>query len=152
MLYNIGLISVIRQNELTMGAHSLPLEPPSHLLPTPISLGDYRAPFESTEAHSESPLAIYLHILVYMHARYSLHSSHPLSLLLHPCPQSVLYVCVPTAALRTGSSVPSFWIPHMCINIQYLFFSFRLTSHCIVRSSFIRLIRTDSSVLLFMAE
>ena len=36
----------------------------------------------------------------------------------------VIYVCVSIPALQIGSSVPFFQIPHVCINIQYLFFSF----------------------------
>ena len=40
----------------------------------------------------------------------------------------------------------------MCIRIQYLSFSFSLTSLCIIGSRFIHLIRTDSNVFLFMAE
>ena len=38
------------------------------------------------------------------------------------------------------------------INIQYRFFSFSLTSLCIIGSRFIHLIRTDSHALLFMTE
>ena len=36
----------------------------------------------------------------------------------------VLYICVSTSALQTGSSVPFLYIPHTCVNIRYLFFSF----------------------------
>ena len=36
----------------------------------------------------------------------------------------VLYICVSISALQTGSSVPFFEIPHICINTLYLFFSF----------------------------
>ena len=36
----------------------------------------------------------------------------------------VLYVCVSTSALQTSSSVPFFQVPHICVNIRYLFFSF----------------------------
>ena len=36
----------------------------------------------------------------------------------------VLYICVSISALHTGSSVSFFQIPHICINIRYLFFSF----------------------------
>ena len=36
----------------------------------------------------------------------------------------VLYFCVSISALQTGSSVPFFQVPHTCINIRYLFFSF----------------------------
>ena len=41
---------------------------------------------------------------------------------------------------------------HICISIWYLRFSFWLTSLCIIRSSFIHLIRTDLNAFLFMAE
>ena len=36
----------------------------------------------------------------------------------------VLYTCVSTSALQTGSSVPFFQVTHACVNIRYLFFSF----------------------------
>ena len=39
----------------------------------------------------------------------------------------------------------------MCIRIQYLSFSFWLTSLCIIGSRFVHLIRTDSNAFLFMA-
>ena len=39
---------------------------------------------------------------------------------------SILYVCIFIPVLQTGSSVPSFQIPHICANIQYLLFSFFL--------------------------
>ena len=41
---------------------------------------------------------------------------------------------------------------HIGVNILYWCFSFWLTSLCIIGSSFIHLIRTDSNVFLFMAE
>ena len=44
--------------------------------------------------------------------------------------KSVLCVCVSVPALPIGLSVPFFWIPYICINIWYLFFSFWLTSLC----------------------
>ena len=45
LVYNIGLISVIHQHELTLGVHlSPPLESPLHLPPIPTPLGYYRAP------------------------------------------------------------------------------------------------------------
>ena len=40
--------------------------------------------------------------------------------------KSVLYVCVPIAALKIGSTVQFFLIPYICVNRQYLFFSFWL--------------------------
>ena len=41
---------------------------------------------------------------------------------------SVLYICISIPALKTGSSVLFSWIPHVCINKRYLFFSFSLHS------------------------
>ena len=41
---------------------------------------------------------------------------------------------------------------NICVRIQYLSFSFWLTSLCIIGSRFIHLIRTDSNMFLFMAE
>ena len=66
--------------------------------------------------------------------------------------KSVLKVSVSTAALQMGWSVPSFYIPYICISIWYLFFSFWLTSLCKIGSMFIHLIRTDSNAFLFMAQ
>ena len=43
-------------------------------------------------------------------------------------PYASLYVCVSISALQTGSSVPLFWTPHICVHIWYLFFSFWLSS------------------------
>ena len=42
-----------------------------------------------------------------------------------PCVhKSIVYVCVSIPALQIGSSGPFFQILYICINIQYLFFSF----------------------------
>ena len=41
------------------------------------------------------------------------------------------YIYVSFAALHIGSSLPSFWIPCTCTNIQYLCLSFWLTPLCI---------------------
>ena len=46
----------------------------------------------------------------------------------------VLYICVSISALQTGSSVPFFYVPHICVNIRYLFCSFWLTSLCMTVS------------------
>ena len=43
----------------------------------------------------------------------------------HPSPPPivyVIYVCISTSALQIESPVPSFWMPHACINTWYLFF------------------------------
>ena len=71
---------------------------------------------------SSFPLAIYFTFgSVYVSATLSLRPSFP-SL---PCVlKSVLYICVFIPAMPLGSSVPFFQIPHMCVSIWYLFFSF----------------------------
>ena len=48
-----------------------------------------------------------------------------------------VYESAAIAALQIGSSVPFFYIPYICVKIQYLFFSFWLTSFCIIGSRFI---------------
>ena len=70
----------------------------------------------------------FIHISVYM--------SIPIAQFITPPPRPpcgfpplgvhtfVLYICVSISALQTSSSVPFFQVPHICINIQYLFFSF----------------------------
>ena len=81
----------------------------------------------------------------------------PFSQIIPPSPsprvqKTVLYICVSFAILHTGLSLPSFQIPYICISILYWCFSFWLTSLCIMGSSFIHLIRTDSNVFFLMAE
>ena len=83
---------------------------------------------------------------------YAIFSNHPTLAFSHWVQKSVLYICVSFAALHVGLLLPSFKIPHMYVNIQYLSFSFWVTSLCIIGSRFIRLIRTDSNVFLFIAE
>ena len=54
------------------------------------------------------------------------HTTTPICLLLSPLGvhMFLLYICVSISALQTGSSVPFFQVPHICVNIRYLFFSF----------------------------
>ena len=51
-----------------------------------------------------------------------------------------------------GLSLPSFNIPCIFISILYWSLSFWLTSLCVIGSSFIRVIRTDSNEFFLMAE
>ena len=46
-----------------------------------------------------------------------------------------------TATLKINSSVPSLQIPYICVSIWYLYFSFWLTSLCIMSSSCVHLIK-----------
>ena len=70
----------------------------------------------------------------------------------HRVQKTVLYICVSFAVSHTGLSLPSFYIPYICISILYWCFSFWLTSLCMIGSSFIHLIQTDSNEFFLMAE
>ena len=54
------------------------LEPPSHLPLHPTPIGGHRSPVgvPQLESYVKFPLAVYLHMLVYIFPSYSLHSSH----------------------------------------------------------------------------
>ena len=67
LVYNIGLISVIHQHELTLGVHlSPPLESPLHLPPIPILLGYYRAPVWVPWVIQQIPIGyLFMYVSVY---------------------------------------------------------------------------------------
>ena len=79
-----------------------------------------------------------------IHLPFSLLSSHHvhrsvLSLFLHCCPENKFI-----SAISLDS--------YMCVSIQYFYFCFWLISLCIIGSSFVHLVRTDSDTFLFVAE
>ena len=87
----------------------------------------------------------------------NLHVSVPFSHIIPSSPsptesKRLFYTSVSLAVSHTGLLLPSFQIPYICISILYWCFSFWLTSLCIIGSSFIHLIRTDSNVFFLMAE
>ena len=61
-------------------------------------------------------------------------SNHPTLALSHRVQKTVLHICVSFAVSYIGSSLPSFWIPYICISILYWCFSSWLTSFCIIDS------------------
>ena len=99
MLYNIVSVSAIHQHESVLVYMSpLPLEPPSHLPPHPISLGCHRTSDLSSEHHTANSQWLSIsHLVMYMLQWYSLNSSH---LLLPLCPQVCFYVCISFAGLQ----------------------------------------------------
>ena len=70
----------------------------------------------------------------------------------HRVQKTVLYICVSFVVSHTGLLLPSFQIPYICVSILYWWFSFLLTSLCIIGSCFNHLIRTESNVFFLMAE
>ena len=118
-------------------------EPPSHLPPHPIPQGRPNAPAPSTLSHASNLDGHSVsHMVIYMFQCYSLKSSHPCLLPQSPKDCSI-HLCL-FCCLTYRLSWPSFWIPYICVSIWYWYFSFRLTSLCIMGSSFIYFIRTDS--------
>ena len=126
-------------------------EPPSLLPPRTIPLGRLSAPAPSIQCHASNlDWRSISHMIIYM---FQCHSPKPFHLALsHRVQKTVLYICVSSAVSHTGLSLPSFKIPYICVSILHWCFSFRLTSLCIIGSSFIHLIRTDSNVFFLMAE
>ena len=90
------------------------------------------------------------YMILYMFQCHSPKSSHPL-----PLPQSPkdcsIHLCL-FCCLTYRVIITIFYIPYICISILYWCFSFCLSSLCIISSSFIHLIRTDSNVFFLMAE
>ena len=66
--------------------------------------------------------------------------------------KSLFCTSVSLSVLHIGLSLPSFYIPCILISILCWSLSFWLTSLCIKGSSFIHLIRTDSSEFFLMVE
>ena len=139
-------------HESAMGAHVSPHpEPPSKLPPYPIAQGHPLAPALSILYHASNlDGQSASHMIIYTFQCYPLKSSHPC--LLPQSPKTVFYICVSFAVSLTGLSLPSFYIPYICISILYWCFSFWLTSLCVIGSSFTNLIRTDSNAFFLMAE
>ena len=147
LLSSIVLVSAKHQHESVYKC-PLRLEPcspsySSRLLQSP----NWSFPSHTANSHWLSVLC-----MVCMFPSYSFHASHPpLPPLLPPCP----YVCSLCLCLHCCPENRFinviFQIPYICVSIWYLFSSFWLNSLCIIGSSFIHLIRTDSDVLLLLA-
>ena len=125
-------------------------DPPSPLPPHPLPLGVPSAPALSTCLMHP----IWAGDLFHLDNTCSdaVLSEHPTLAFSHGVQKSVLYICVSFSVLHIGLSLPSFKIPYIHISILYWCLSFWLTSLCIMGSSFIHLIRTDSNEFFLMAE
>ena len=125
-------------------------EPPSHLLPHPIPQGHPTAPALSTLSHA-SNLEQWSasHMIIYIFQCYPLKSS-TLAFSQSPkdCSLRLCLFCCLTYRVIITIFLNSIYT---CINILYWCFSFWITSFCIIGSSLIHLIRTDSKVFFLMA-
>ena len=106
-------------SQLYVDIYPLLLEPPSHpsVAAAIYVIAEHRA--ELPALHSSFPLAV-LHMLVC--ASLLLLQSVPPSPSLLCSPVQSLHMCL-CSALWRGSPVPFFWIPYICVNMWYLFFS-----------------------------
>ena len=126
-------------------------EPPSHRPPHPIPQDHPSAPALRNLSHAlNMDWPSISHMIIYMFQCYSLKSSYP-----HLLPRSPkvcsLHLCV-FHCLTYRVIIIMFLIPYICVNMLYWCFSFWLTLLCIIGSSFICLIRTDSNAFLLIAE
>ena len=127
-------------------------ELPSHLPLLTIPLGHPSAPAPSILYHaSKLDWQSISYMVIYMSQCYSLKPSHPRLL-----PQSpkvcFLHLCLSwclTCRVIITIFLNSIYI---CVNILYWCFCFWLTSLCIIGSSFIHLIRTDSNAFFLIVE
>ena len=126
--------------------------PPSSLCIAPLLQELSTGPlFESPGSHSRFPLAVCFTCgIVGFHIALCIRLT--LSLLHSPMSMGLFSVSFSIASLKVNSSVPSFWIPCMCVSIWCLYFSFCLTSLCAMGSRFVQLIGTDSNAFLFMTD
>ena len=123
-----------------------------HLPPHPIPLGCPRALALSALLHASNlHWSSILHTVIYMLQCYSLTISHPCLFPQSPkvCSLHLCLLCCLAYRIIDTIFLNSIYI---CINILYWCFFFWLTSLCIIGSSFIHLIRTDSNALFLMAN
>ena len=130
------------------------LETLSHLPPHIIPLGHPSAPALSILYHASNLDWFQPGI----HFTYDIiHVSMPFSQIIPPLPlpqspkDCSIHLCL-FCCLAYRVIIIIFLIPYICVSILYWCFSFWLTSLCIIGSSFIHLIRTDSNVFFLMAE
>ena len=125
-------------------------EPPSHFPPHPIPQIRPSAPALSTMSHASNlDWWSTSHMVVYMFQCYSLKSSHPCLLQQRRCSLHLCFFYCLTYRVMITIFLNSIYI---CVNILYWCFSFWFTSLCIIGSSFIHLIRTDSNAFFLIAE
>ena len=126
-------------------------EPASHLPPHPIPLNHPSAPAPSTLSHASSlDWRFISHMILYMFQCHSPKSSLPRPLPQNPKDCSI-YLCLLLSHIQGYHYHLSKFHIYVLVYSTGVFF-FWLTSLCIIGSSFIHLIRTDSNVYFLMAK
>ena len=132
----------------TTAVHVFPiLNPPSLLLPHPIPLGPPSVPAPSTLSHASN-----LDWWSFSHLIINMFQCHSPTLTLSQSPKDYsIHLCF-FCCFACGFIITTFLNSIYMHYILYWCFSFWLTSLCIIGSSFIHLIRTDSNVFFLMTE
>ena len=147
--YCIGF--AIHQHESTMGVHEFPILNP---LPSPFTYH----PSGSSQCTSPSHPAPFIEPrLVISIIPDSIHVSMLFSQIIPPSPsptesKSLSYTSVSLLLSHIQGYHYHLSKFHIYVSILYWCFSFWLNSLCIIGSSFIHLIRTDSNIFFLMAE
>ena len=125
-------------------------DPPSHFPPHAIPQGHPSTSALSTLSHASNlDWQSVSHMVIYMFQCCFLKSSHPCLLPESPKVCS-LHLCL--FCCLTYRVIVTIFLNSICVNILYWCFSFWLTLLCIIGSSFIHLIRTDSNAFFLIAE
>ena len=114
--YCIGF--AIHWHETTMGVHEFPIlnsSPTSFPIPS-LWVIPVHQPQASCILHQTWTGDSFL--IGYYTCFNAILPNHPTFSLSHRVQKTVLYICVSFAVSHTGLSLPSFWIPHICV-IQY---------------------------------
>ena len=129
--YWIGF--TIHWQESANGVYVFPILIPSHLPSHAIPLGHpVYQPREPSIMHRIWTGNL-LHIW-YFTCFNAILPHHQTLALSHKVQKTGLYIGVSLAVSHTGLSLPSFWIPYICISVLYCCFSFWFTSLCIIGS------------------
>ena len=131
--------------------YPLPLGPPSHPTPHPTHVGSHRAPSWAPCAIQQVPTSylFYAWQCIYVYPNLPIRPTLPFP------PVSTRRFSISTSLFLPWKQVhllPFFYIPHVCVNIQYLFFSLWLTSLCMTHSRSIHISTNDPISFLFMAN
>ena len=144
LLYNIVLVLPYIDLNPPWVYMCSPSWTPCHLLPHLIPLGHPSAPSLRTLYHASNLDWWFIsHMIIYMFQCHSPISSHP-----RPLPQSPkdCSILLGLSCCLTYRDIVTIFLNSIYMHyILYWCFSFWLTSLCIIGSSFIHLIRTDSN-------
>ena len=147
LLYNVVLVSTVQQSESAIHTHIS-----QHFWISLIFRSSHSIE-EFPELHSRFSLLICLYIVSIVYICQSKSPSTPQPAFRHLDVHTfVLYVCVFISALQIRSFIPFFQIPHIRVNIQYLLFSFWLTSLCMTVSRSIQVSTNDPISFIFVPE